>query len=219
MSILLLGGEKGGTGKSSIATNLGVYFARLGVDVMILDADPQGTAANFVARRNEAGHEPVVHCTQMTGNIYKTATDLARRCQLLIIDVGGRDSQELRSGLVAADVVCIPLRASQADLETLPKVNDLIGMSRAMNPDLQAYAVLSMAPTNPLVTEVRDACEMISSFDQLVLLPQLIRDRKVVRDALIDGLGVVETTNSLAKAEMQLLGQELSSLLNIGGAQ
>lgn len=219
MSILMIGGEKGGTGKSSIATNLGVYFSKLGVDTMILDADPQGTAANFVARRNEAGHEPVVHCTQMTGNIYKTATDLAKRYELVIIDVGGRDSQELRSGLVAADVVCIPIRASQADLETLPKVNELVGLSRAMNPALQAYAVLSMAPTNPLVTEAQDAREMIADFDQLALLPQLIRDRKIVRDALIDGLGVVETENHQAKAEIQLLGQELANLLNLGSAK
>lgn len=213
---ILVANQKGGVSKSTVATNLAVYFASQGVDTLLLDADPQCTAANFIARRNEAGLLPEVHCAQKTGNILKTAQEMAKRFELTIIDVGGRDSEELRSGLMAADLVLVPTRASQADLERMPMMDELIRMAQAMRPDLLARAIITMAPTNPVITEVQDAREMLAEFETLELLPYLVRDRKVYRDALLDGRSVIETTNGQAKAEIQLLGQAIADLLNMG---
>jgi len=42
--IILFGGEKGGTGKSTLATNIAVFLARNGQDILLLDADYQGSA-------------------------------------------------------------------------------------------------------------------------------------------------------------------------------
>lgn len=56
--IFLIAGEKGGVGKSTIATNLAVYLAHQGVDVVLLDTDGQATASRFVERRDEAGIMP-----------------------------------------------------------------------------------------------------------------------------------------------------------------
>ena len=53
--ILLLGGEKGGTGKSTLATNLAAWLAVQGRDVILVDTDVQRTAANWVDRRNQIG--------------------------------------------------------------------------------------------------------------------------------------------------------------------
>ncbi len=206
--ILLIGGEKGGTGKSTIATNLAVQLALDGKDVMLLDADPQGTASKWVERRNEHGLT-VVHCTQKMGDIYKTAVDLGQRYEFVIIDAGGRDSKELRTGMVAADKMFIPIRASQADLETLPHVDELVGLARGMNANLEVYALLSMAPSNPLINEVAEAQELLGEFAELKLSPSIIRDRKVYRDAMLAGKGVVEMMNSQAKAEIQLLCDEV----------
>jgi chromosome partitioning protein len=65
-----------------------------------------------------------------------------------------------------------------------------------------------MAPSNPAIREVEDARELLSQFDQLELADTVIRDRKVYRDALLAGQGVVELGNSQARAEIQLLAQE-----------
>lgn len=214
---VLIGGEKGGSSKSTNATNLAVYLAHQGVDVVLLDADPQGTSARFVERRNEYNPAlPVVHCVQRSGDVSATIKDLILRYQVVIIDAGGRDSKELRTAMVVADVFITPIRASQADLETLPHVNELIALARSLNPSLEAYALLSLAPSNPMIKEVPEAQEMISQFDQLKLANSIIRDRKVYRDALAEGRGVVEMNNYLARAEIQLLGQEF---FNITGNQ
>ncbi len=210
--IVLVGAEKGGVGKSTIAANLSVHLAREGADVVLVDADPQATAAKFSERRAELRQRrpdlPAVHCVQRTGDVSATVRDLAGRYQVVIIDAGGRDSRELRTALAVANLFLTPIRASQADLETLPTINELVGLARGLNPSLEAYAVLSMAPTNPSIREVAEATELLTDFDQLKLADAIIRDRKVFRDALLEGLGVVEMDNSQAKAEVQLLSQE-----------
>ena len=45
MSIVLFGGEKGGTGKTTLATNMAAMLALQGKDVLLLDTDRQGTAS------------------------------------------------------------------------------------------------------------------------------------------------------------------------------
>jgi chromosome partitioning protein len=110
--------------------------------------------------------------------------------------------------MLAVDVVLTPLRASQADLETLPAMAEMVAAARDYNPALKAFAVLSMAPTNPLITEVKDAQELLVDINGITLAGGVIRDRKVFRDAMIQGAGVVESTNSQAAAEVQLLIDE-----------
>ncbi len=206
--ILLCGAEKGGVGKSTIASNLAVYLANEGVDVVLVDADTQATCARFVERRNETGLQPEIHCIQRTGNVAAALKDLAKRYQVVIADAGGRDSIELRTAASVANLMLTPIRASQADLETLPKVNEIVGLAKAHNPELKAFAVLSMAPSNPAIREVEDARELLAEFDQIELADTVIRDRKIYRDALLAGRGVVELANGQARAEIQLLAQE-----------
>ncbi|HOE40879.1 MAG TPA: division plane positioning ATPase MipZ [Rhodoferax sp.] len=206
--IILIGGEKGGSGKSTTATNLAVYLMLEGHDVMLLDCDKQGTATKWATRRNEAGYKEV-HSAQKLGDVYKTAIDLSQRYGHVIIDAGGRDSRELRTGMVAADLIYIPLKASQADLETLPVVDELITLSRAMNPNVKARTLLCMAPTNDRIKEVEDARALLANFPDLPLSECIIRERKIYRDALLLGRGVVEMKNSEARAEIQLFGQEV----------
>lgn len=210
--IVLVGAEKGGVGKSTLASNLAVHLAHHEVDVVLVDTDGQATCARFIERRDEAGIHPPVPCVQRTGDVASTLRDLARRYQVIVVDAGGRDSRELRTALGVANLLLTPIRASQADLETLPKVNEIVGLARGLNPELKAAAVLSMAPSNPVIREVEDARELLAEFDQLELADTVIRDRKVYRDALLGGHGVVELDNSQARAEIQLLAQEFFEL-------
>lgn len=207
--IVLIGGEKGGAGKSTLATNLAAYLvAQEDKDVMLLDCDRQGSATKWIGRRNEAGYKEIFSA-QKLGDVYKTAIDMGKRYEHVIIDAGGRDSKELRSAMVAADLVYVPLKASMMDLETLPVVDELISLARGLNSKLQARSILCMAPTNELIREVDDAKELLADFPTLPLSGCIIRERKIYRDAMLLGRGVVEMRNSPACAEVQLLGQEI----------
>ncbi len=207
--ILLLGGEKGGTGKSTLAVNLAAWLAARGEDVILLDTDRQRTASHWVDRRNQIEGLPVVQCAEKYGNVFNTVRDMAKRYAQVIIDAGGRDSEELRTALVAAHVVYCPLKASQPDLETSVHMNELVKLARGMNPALQARAIISMAPTNPAITEAREAQEILTELPEMVLSETVIRDRKVYRDAMAEGRGVIELSNDKAVAEINRLACEI----------
>ena len=56
--IVLIGGEKGGTGKTTIATNLAALRAMAGRDVLLVDTDPQGSASYWTTSRDENAIKP-----------------------------------------------------------------------------------------------------------------------------------------------------------------
>jgi chromosome partitioning protein len=192
--IILFGGEKGGTGKSTLATNLSVWLSRKKSDFVLVDADRQSTSSN---------------CIQRYGNIASTVQDLASRYEHVIIDAAGRDSEELRSSLVVADVLFSPLKASQSDLWTVEHLHELVKLSKAMNSKLRAFAVLSMASPNPRVSEAGQAKEMLVEYPEIDLVKAIIRDRKVYRDAMCESKGVLEMNDERAREEIEALAKEV----------
>ncbi len=207
--ILLLGGEKGGTGKSTLATNLAAWLAVNGRDVILVDTDVQRTAANWVDRRNLLNGVPAVQCAERRGNVFHALRDLAKRYEEVIVDAGGRDSEELRTALVAAHKLYVPLRASQPDLETSLHMNELVTLARGMNPILEARVLISMAPTHPAVKETADAQELLRELSALAPSAITISERKAYRDAMTEGRGVCELNNDKASAEIAALAGEI----------
>lgn len=206
--IILLGSQKGGCGKSTIAVNLCAELARTGADVVLVDADRQSTSARWAQDRQRQEVSPV-HCVQKYDNVRDTLFDLDRRYEIVVVDAAGRDSRELRTAMTAAHTLIVPFRPSQPDLDTLPALQEIIIGAKDLNPDLKAFGVLTMAPTNPAVNEANEARAYLSDFPEIQTLRSVIRDRKVYRDAMSEGLGVVEMDNGKAKAEIQLLTQEI----------
>ena len=208
--IILVGGEKGGVGKSTIATNLSVELSSRGAEVILIDTDPQNTAINWIDRRNELKNKKnYVSGVSKTGNIKDTVQDFIKKYDVVIIDGAGRDSRALRTGLAVADKFLCPIRASQADLETLPYVCDIINTAKDFNESLIAKVIISCAPTNPQINEINEAQKLLVNFSEsLGLINTFIRERKVYRDALLEGFGVVEMNNIKATKEFKNLVDE-----------
>ncbi|MFI3222998.1 MAG: hypothetical protein QX191_08190, partial [Methylococcaceae bacterium] len=100
-----------------------------------------------------------------------------------------------------------PVRPSQLDLNTIPDMQKIINDSRIINPNLRALAILSMGPTNPIIQEADEAKEFFSEFPEIKLLNTIIRDRKIYRDSIPEGLGVVEieiSSESAKKAKKEI---------------
>ena len=207
--IVLIGSQKGGAGKSTIAVNISAEFARQGLDVVLVDADAQRSASRWHADREEAGVTPAIACIEKLGNLRETLIDLDSRYEIVVVDVAGKDSKEMRTGMTAAHKMIVTVRPSQFDLDTLPHVQELIETARDFNAALVVRSLLTQVPTHVVDTERVDAGEYLADYPELKPLQTVIYERKAYRDVIGEGLGVVEWTNKKAKAEVQELVAEL----------
>lgn len=214
---ILVGSEKGGSGKTTVATNLAVELARRGRDVLLIDTDPQASSRRWADRRIQArDNRPRVHCVERSGDVFDAIRDLSDRYQDVIIDAGGRDSEELRSAMTAAELLLVVLRPSQFDLETVVTMQHLVSLVRTVNRNLIDRVLLTQMPTHRLVRETQDAREALGDIEGITLSPSRIYERKAYRDAVTQGLGVVELPGP-GRAEVQVLVEEVMGLLEPGG--
>lgn len=212
--IVLIGGEKGGTGKTTLATNLAAMRARAGRDVLLLDTDKQGSSSYWSYTRDEDKIEPRVPSVQKFGKGLKgDLLDLAGRYQDIVIDAGGRDSVELRASLLGTDRVFIPLQASQFDIWTLSRMNELVEQAISFNEKLKAFVVLNRASTHPSVKEIEEAIETVEEFEHLEMSKSVVRDRIAYRKAAREGRCVAEMDpiDAKAKDEITALYEEVFS--------
>jgi chromosome partitioning protein len=93
----------------------------------------------------------------------------------------------------------------------LANLQQIIVQAKDLNPNLKTYGLLTMASTNPVVQEVNEAREYLQDYPEIKLLTTIVRDRKVYRDAMSEGKGVIELDNIKAAGEIQSLVSEVFS--------
>ncbi|MDX6751162.1 AAA family ATPase [Geminicoccaceae bacterium 1502E] len=199
--IILIGGEKGGTGKTTLSIHLAALRTAAGKEVLLVDTDRQGSASSWCAVRDEEGRAPRVACVQKFGKtLGADIRAMAAKYDDIIIDAGGRDSVELRAGMTVSDLLYIPIQASQFDVWTLDQMNTLVEQASAINERLRAFAVLNRASSNPSVKEADDARAALAEYENLAIAQSVIRDRIAFRKAAREGATVGEITDRDAKA-------------------
>jgi chromosome partitioning protein len=204
--IVLIGGEKGGPGKTTLATNLAAMRTQITNDLLLIDTDKQLTASFWCSTREDNNISPRISSIQKFDKAVRTETlYLHKKFQDIIIDAGGRDSPELRGSLLVADKAIFPLRPSQFDLWTLGRLNTLVDTALDINNKLQAYIILNQVSTNPNVKEAEEAKSFIHEFPNLKLLNMIISERIIFRRAAIQGMSVVEYKPEDLKASEEIL--------------
>jgi chromosome partitioning protein len=204
-------GEKGGTGKTTLATNLAGMRASdgQGRDVLIVDADRQGSACYWAEKRSDKHPQLcAVQSVQKFGEgLMRTVRDMERRYEDILIDAGAGDSREIESALRVADMAIIPVQPAGLDVWTLGLIDDRVGEALAVNERLQAYVVLNRASSNPKDNDADEAREAIEGCAHLRLAKAMICDRVAVKRAAPAGLTVIEYKpfDAKAAAEMQQL--------------
>ncbi len=207
--IILIGGEKGGAGKSCLAQNLAVYLQTKNRDVLLLDADPQGTTTDWIKERDDNDELPDIPSVQASGNIRSILKDLQNRYEDIVIDAGGQDSEALRSAMTIATHMLLPFRPKRRDLKTLSHMEQILKLAKTVNPDLIARAIITQCPTLPSqVQRILDAKDACNSFG-IEALNNITTNRNVYDDADENGLSVFEVSTDLkAKGEIEGIAKE-----------
>lgn len=215
--IVLVGGEKGGTSKTTTAVNFAAFLAAEGRDVLLVDTDPQTSASDWVAIRDH-GHPELrrVAAIQKTGNgIARELLDLAARYEDIIVDAGGRESVELRGAMLMADILVSPFQASSFDLWTLRKLKLLyencIAGRNPEAPPLDVMVAISRASPNVGVQDNDAAADFVDTFPEFKLARHPIRERVSFRRSAGQGLGIgeYEPRDDKAIFEMKSLFKEV----------
>ncbi len=208
--IIVIGGGKGGCGKSTLATNLTVIRALEGKRVLLVDADEQASARDWSEHREALGiNTPWTTVALLGASVRTQLLKMRSNYDEIIVDVGGRDTTSQRSALTVADLFLSPFQPRSFDVWTLGKVTSLIEEIRAVNPDLRACAVINRA--DPQGADNHDAAEILREGEGITLLTTSIGQRKAFANAAAEGLGVVElkTQDKKATAEIRSLCVEL----------
>lgn len=207
--ILLIGGQKGGAGKTTIATNIACYLANEGKDILLVDSDKIKSTTKWIQDRLENTSLANIPSVQLSDNIYQAIKDLREKHEYIIIDCAGRDSKEQRTGMLIADIMLIPIRPSQLDLDTLENLAPVVEDAKIINPNLKTLVTFSMCPTHHLIDERSKAEEYLSDFKEFKLINSFTNDRKIYRDSISEGKGVIECDNEKAKAEIKKIVDEV----------
>lgn len=207
--IILIAHQKGGVGKSTITVNLAAELQARGRSVIIVEADPSVyTSSNWAKDREENGHPPIA-AVQRTGNLRTTLIDLDNRYDDVLVDVPGKDSQEMRTAMTAAHIVVAPIQPTQPDLDSTEGLVTIIAAAQDFNPELRALAVLNRVPNDVFSRGAADAATYLRDYPELRLAGVQLHERRAYQSSLAEGLGVVEMKDSKARAEMQLLTEEV----------
>jgi chromosome partitioning protein len=196
---------KGGVGKTTLTVNLAVERAiRAKRDVLLVDADEQGTATDFSALRAEKLGQTGYSAIQLAGNAVRTQVQkLKDKFDDVFIDTGGRDTQALRAALTVADIALVPFQPRSFDVWTLDKVAALIGEAKSFNESLRAYALLNCADASG--PDNVAAAISLTEHPEITYLDSPIGRRKAFPNANAIGLSVLEASPADRKACDELI--------------
>lgn len=201
--IVVIGGVKGGSGKTTAATNLAVLRALDGHDVLLVDADDQESAYSFCQVRSETKPGSSLSCIKLTGvPVGRECRKLATKYSDIIIDTGGRDTASQRSALSVADLALIPFKPRSLDVWTLGQAGQIITEAMSVNERLCAATFLSMADAQG--ADNREAAQVLEEVDTLTFSELSLGHRKAFANAAANGFAVTELKPSDWKADKEI---------------
>ncbi len=199
--IIAFGGIKGGSGKTTLATNLTYLRAELGKNVLLVDADDQRSASDWVEHREAQGFHTPWTTIQLSGPAVRTQVQkMVEKFDDILIDTGGRDTQSQRAALAIADLFISPFQPRSYDVWTIGKLNNLILEMASVNVNLKAYAVINRGDVKGVDND--DTREILT--EVIKCLPTIICQRKAFSNSASQGLSVIEIKNPDKKAIQEM---------------
>lgn len=201
--------QKGGVGKTTLSVNLAASLSRTGARVLLIDADPQGSALDWAAARQEAPLFSVVGLPRAT--VHKEIAQIGQGYDHIIIDGPPRVTDLARSAIMASDVVLIPVQPSPYDIWAADEVVKLLDEARVFKDFIKSVFVINRKISNTAIG--RDVKEALSSYPVSVL-SATVTQRVVFAEAAAQGLAVHEVDQSSPAAlEIEAVAKEILELM------
>lgn len=190
--IIVIANQKGGCGKTTTAVNLAGTFAQRGMDVLLVDSDPQGSAMKW--RGLASGTFPVGVIALPMPVLDQEIPKLAKKYDLVVIDTPPGMETITRSALVVADLAIIPLQPSPLDLWSGTDIVGLVRKAQQLNPGLMTRLLLNRKIHGTRLS--RESVEALKEFPfplfvtaihQRIALAEAVTAGKTITDFYPDG--------------------------------
>lgn len=187
--------QKGGPGKTMLSLNLAVASELAGHTTLIIDLDPQASAAKWGDRRDN--EPPVVistHASRLKNALEAAAENDVTLC---IIDTPPNAEAAVRDAAKAADLCLIPCRPGMFDLEAIEATIDIGKMA-----NVEMRVVMNaVSSRNSMIDLAREAVEVY----EVPCAPCVIGDRVAFSKSVVDGQAVQEYKPRDQKATDEIL--------------
>ena len=197
--------QKGGVGKTTLSVNIAASLARRGARVLLIDADPQGSALDWTAARDGDPMFSVVGLPRPT--VHKEIAKLAIDYDHVIIDGPPRVTDLARSAIMASDLVLMPVQPSPYDIWAADEVVRLVAEASVFKENLKSAFVVNRKIANTAIG--RDVGDALATYPVPVLAAS-VTQRVIFAEAAAQGLAVHELDElGPAAAEIEAVTDEL----------
>ena len=204
--IISLVNQKGGVGKTTAAINIASYFAKQGLDILLIDADPQGSVLQWQSIVDNKTFA-VTHRPEAT--LHNEVPKLSKGYRHIIIDAPPATGDITRSVLVATDLAVVPVGPSPLDIWSSKETINLIKLASKHNIKLASKILISRKIVGTRIG--REAREALESYGMKIFNTELSQ-RVAYVEAMISGLSVLQyAPQSEAANEINCLGEEMGT--------
>lgn len=212
--VIVVGGTKGGPGKSTIAQQItACLILKRKVSAHLLDIDIQQTSISWCEDRRKNDDLPLIPHSFAQDDVIKHIKSLKGSYDYIVVDAGGFDSDVQRYAMLMADYILIPLRPKRRDLKSLRNIDPMLESVLSSNSDVKVFTVMNQCPSLPSQAQRILMAKGVTESFGLNTLPVNIYTRNVYDDAEEAGRSIFEMKggdkDKKAEAEIESLVQSM----------